>query len=131
MTHPAFSEAGRCAVQTAPIGYNGRDRFKRVSMSGGQAMKSLIESAANKAGVPLEVLDLIGRDFISQIIEELPNLLLPPIMGTLKEEYVKKGIEWIGQNVSSLQSYFTILKQMYGSAENDDLEKPMYHLVLP
>jgi len=94
-------------------------------------MKSLIESAATKAGVPLDVLELIGRDFISQIIEELPNLLLPPIMGTLREHYRKGGLEWIGQNVSSLRSYFTILKQMYGPAENDYLEKPMYHLVLP
>jgi hypothetical protein len=94
-------------------------------------MKSLIESAATKAGVPLDVLDLIGRDFIAQIIEELPNLLLPPIMGTLREHYLNRGLEWIEQNVSALQSYFTILKQMYGPNENDDLEKPMYHLVLP
>jgi hypothetical protein len=94
-------------------------------------MKSLIESAAIKAGVPLNVLDLIGRDFISQIIEDLPSLLLPPIMGTLKENYVKKGLEWIEQNVSSLQNHFTILKQMYGPTGNEDLEKPLYHLVLP
>lgn len=94
-------------------------------------MKSLIESAAIKAGVPLVVLDLIGRDFISQIIEELPNLLLPPIMGTLKEHYVKRGLEWIEQNISSLQNHFTILKQLYGPTGNNDLEKPMYHLVLP
>jgi hypothetical protein len=94
-------------------------------------MKSLIESAAAKAGVPFDVLDLIGRDFITQIIEELPNLLLPPIMGTLREHYVKRGLEWIAQNVSSLQSHFTVLKQMYGPTVNDDLEKPMYHLVLP
>jgi hypothetical protein len=94
-------------------------------------MKSLIESAATQAGVPLDVLDLIGRDFISQVIEEFPSLLLPPIMGTLKEHYVKKGLEWMEQNVPSLQDYFTILKQMYGPGENSDWEKPMYHLVLP
>jgi hypothetical protein len=94
-------------------------------------MKSLIESAAKKAGVPLDVIDLIGRDFISQIIDELPSLLLPPIMATLKDHYVKKGQAWIGQNVLSLQNYFTILKQLYGPIENNDLEKPMYHLVLP
>ncbi len=94
-------------------------------------MKSLIESAAIKAGVPLAVLDLIGRDFLSQMIEELPSLLLPPIMGTLKEQYVKKGQAWIEQNVACLQNYFTILKQLYGPIENNELEKPMYHLVLP
>ena len=94
-------------------------------------MKSLIESAATKAGVPLDVLDLIGRDFISQTIEELPSLLLPPIMRTLKEHYVKKGLEWIEQNASSLQSHFTLLKQMYGPTGYGDFEKPMYHLVLP
>lgn len=94
-------------------------------------MKSLIESAAAKAGVPLTALDLIGQDFISQIIEELPNLLLPAIMGTLREHYLKSGLAWIEQNVSSLQSYFTTLKQMYGPVGNDGLEKPMYHLVVP
>jgi hypothetical protein len=94
-------------------------------------MKSLIESAATKAGVPFGALDMIGRDFISQIIEELPSLLLPPIMATLREHYVTRGLEWIEQNVSSLQGYFTVLKQMYGPAGNDSLEKPMYHLLLP
>jgi hypothetical protein len=94
-------------------------------------MKNLIESAAAKAGVPLFVLDLIGRDFIAQIIEELPNLLLPPIMATLRDRYVKGGVVWIEHNVSALQSYFTILKQMYGSEGSDSLDKPMYHLVVP
>lgn len=94
-------------------------------------MKSLVESEAERTGVPLAVLDLIGRDFIYQIIEELPNLLLPPIMGTLRGHYLKSGLAWIEQNVSSLQNYFTILKQMYGPAGNDSLEKPMYHLVVP
>jgi len=94
-------------------------------------MRSLIESAAAKAGVPLSVVDLIGRDFIFQIIEELPNLLLPPIMGTLRDHYLKRGAAWIEQNVSALQSHFTILKQLYGPEGNDSLEKPMYHLVVP
>lgn len=94
-------------------------------------MNIQIESAAAKAGVPLAVLDLIGRDFISQIIEELPNLLLPPIMRTLRDHYMKRGMEWIEQNVAALQSYFTILKQMYGPGGNDSMEKPMYHLVVP
>jgi hypothetical protein len=48
-------------------------------------MKSLIESAAAKAGVPLFILNLIGRDFISEIIDELPSLLLPPVMATLRD----------------------------------------------
>lgn len=94
-------------------------------------MNSLIESEAKKAGVPPDALDVIGIDFISQIIEELPSLLLPPIMRTLKEQYVKKGLEWMEQNVLSLQNHFTLLKQMYGPTENGDFEKPMYHLVLP
>jgi hypothetical protein len=94
-------------------------------------MKSLIESAATRAGVPVEVLDLVGRDFISETIEELPNLLLPPIMRTLKEHYLTKGLAWIEQNVSCLRNHFIVLKQMYGPAGSDDLEKPMYHLVLP
>jgi hypothetical protein len=88
-------------------------------------MTSLIESAAAKAGVPLFVLDLIGRDFISQIIEELPNLLLPPVMATLRDRYIKEGVVWIEHNVSALQSHFTILKQMYGYEGNDSLGKPL------
>jgi hypothetical protein len=32
-------------------------------------MQNLLESAAKKFGVPSEVLDLIGRQFISQIID--------------------------------------------------------------
>jgi hypothetical protein len=70
-------------------------------------------------------LDLIGRDFISQIIEELPNLLLPPVMATLRDRYLKEGVVWIEHNVSALQCHFTILKQMYGYEENDSLEKPL------
>jgi len=70
-------------------------------------MQNLLESAAKKFGVPSEVLDLIGRQFISQIIDEFPSLLLPPIMNTLKQEYVKNGLEWIKQNVLSLQEQFS------------------------
>ena len=74
----------------------------------------LIESAAEKFGVPTEVLDLIGRDFISQMIEEFPSLLLPPIMSTLKQEYVRNGLDWIRQIVLPLQKHFLVLKHMYG-----------------
>jgi hypothetical protein len=77
-------------------------------------MQNLLESAAKKFGVPSEVLDLIGRQFISQIIDEFPSLLLPPIMNTLKQEYVKNGLEWIKQNVLSLQEQFLLLKKLYG-----------------
>jgi hypothetical protein len=103
----------------------------KASRIGGQPMKSLIESAAAKAGIPLFILDLIGRDFISQIIDELPSLLLPPVMATLRDRYMKEGAVWIEHNVLALQSYFTILKQMYGSEGGDSLEKPLYHLVVP
>jgi hypothetical protein len=74
----------------------------------------VIESAAEKFGVPGEVLDLIGRDFISQMVEEFPSLLLPPIMSTLKQEYVRNGLEWVRQNVLPLQKHFLVLKTMYG-----------------
>lgn len=74
----------------------------------------MIESAAAKFGVPSEVLDLIGRDFISQMIEDFPSLLLPPIMSTLKREYVQNGLDWIRQNALTLQKHFLVLKHMYG-----------------
>lgn len=74
----------------------------------------MIESAAAKFGVPSEVLDLIGRDFISQMIEDFPSLLLPPIMSTLKREYVRNGLDWIRQNALTLQKHFLVLKHMYG-----------------
>jgi hypothetical protein len=77
-------------------------------------MKTHIEAAAKKFGVPPEVLDLIGRQFILQVIEEFPTLLLPPIMGTLKHEYVVNGLEWIGQNVASLRKQFMQMKELYG-----------------
>ena len=77
-------------------------------------MQNLLESAAKKFGVPSEVLDLIGRQFISQIIDEFPTLLLPPIMNTLKQEYMKNGLEWIRQNVISLRQQFLLLKKLYG-----------------
>lgn len=93
-------------------------------------MKSLIELAAAKAGVPLFVLDLIGRDFISQLIDELPSLLLPPVMATLRDHYMKEGVVWIEHNVSALRSYFTTLKEMYGSEGSGSLEKPLLHLVV-
>ena len=77
-------------------------------------MQSLLESAAKKFGVPAGVLDVIGRNFLSQVIDEFPDLLLPPIMSTLKQEYSKNGPEWIRQNAMSLQKQFLALKQLYG-----------------
>jgi hypothetical protein len=77
-------------------------------------VKNLIEAAAKRFGVPPEALDLIDRQFISQVIEEFPSLLLPPIMGTLKHEYAVNGLEWVKQNVSSLRSQFLLLKELYG-----------------
>jgi hypothetical protein len=56
-------------------------------------MSSLVESAAIKAVVPIDVLDLIERDFISQVIEELTDLLLPPIKGTLKERDIMRELK--------------------------------------
>jgi hypothetical protein len=77
-------------------------------------MKSLIESAARKAGVPSEILDLIGRDFITEVIDEFPGLLLPPIMSTLKQEYLKNGLEWTKQTILSLREQFLQMKRLYG-----------------
>jgi hypothetical protein len=62
-------------------------------------MQSLIESAAEKAGVPSEALDLVGRDFISQIAQDLPNLLLPPIMSTIRQEFLQNGLNWMKEDL--------------------------------
>jgi len=77
-------------------------------------MKVMLETAAKKFGVPSEVLDLIDQNWISQLIDEFPDLLLPPIMNTLKQEYVENGLEWIKQNVMSLREQFLLLKKLYG-----------------
>jgi hypothetical protein len=77
-------------------------------------VKNLIEDAAKRFGVPSEVLDLIDMQFISQVIEEFPSLLLPPIMGTLKQEYVVNGLDWMKKNVASLREEFLFLKRLYG-----------------
>ena len=80
----------------------------------GALMQSLIEAAAKKFGIPPEVLDLVDRQFLSQTIDEFPDLLLPPIMNTLRQEYVSKGLESIKQNVRSLHEQFLLLKRLYG-----------------
>lgn len=78
-------------------------------------MKALIESAARKAGIPPEVLDLFGREWLSQVIDDLPELLLPPVIYTMKHEYMEKGLDWMRQNLISLQSHFLMLRQMYAN----------------
>ena len=77
-------------------------------------MKVMLETAAKKFGVPSEVLDLIDHNWISQLIDEFPDLLLPPIMQTLHREYVKNGFDWVKQNVGTLQNQFLLLKKLYG-----------------
>jgi hypothetical protein len=77
-------------------------------------MENLLESAAKRFGVPPHVLDLIGRDFIAEVIDEFPSLLLPPIMSTLKQEYLKNGLEWTKQTILSLREQFLLLKRLYG-----------------
>jgi hypothetical protein len=76
-------------------------------------MDNLVKAAAKKAGVPSEVLDVIGLKFISEAIEEFPDLLLPAIMQTLKQEYQKNGLGWINENVPSLRKQFLHLKKLY------------------
>jgi hypothetical protein len=95
-------------------------------------VQSLIESEARKFGVPTEVLDLVGRDFIGQIAGDLPNLLLPPIMSTIKQEFLQNGLNWVEDNLISLQNHFLLLRQMYGPVEDEEFQKPTYHhIVLP
>jgi hypothetical protein len=77
-------------------------------------MECSLQSAAEKFGIPATVLDVIDRQFISQVIEEYPCLLLPPIMETLKHAYMRNGLGWIKENVASLQKQFLLLKQLYG-----------------
>ena len=77
-------------------------------------MKDLIESAAKRFGVPPEVLDLLDRTWIAQVIEEFPSLMLPPIMQTLREQYVKNGMEWVSQHVTELRNQFQLLQKLYG-----------------
>jgi hypothetical protein len=77
-------------------------------------MKAMLEAAARQFGVPSEVLDLIDRNWISQVIDEFPGLLLPPIMQTLHREYMKNGLEWVRQNVASLRNQLLLLQKLYG-----------------
>jgi hypothetical protein len=77
-------------------------------------MENSLESAAKKFGVPADVLDLIGRDFITEVIDEFPSLMLPPIMRVLKQEYLKNGLEWTKQSIQSLREQFLLMKRLYG-----------------
>ena len=77
-------------------------------------MNNLIETAAKKFGVPSEVLDLLDRNWIAQVIEEFPSLMLPPIMQTLHQEYVKNGLEWVSQHVTELRNQLQLLQKLYG-----------------
>ena len=77
-------------------------------------MKNLIEAAAEKFGVPSEVLDLLDRNWISEVIEEFPSLLLPPIMQTLHQEYVKNGMEWVSQHITEIRNRIQLLQKLYG-----------------
>ena len=77
-------------------------------------MENLLASAAKRFGVPDAVLDLIGRDFIIEVIDEFPSLMLPPIMRILKQEYLKNGLEWTKQSIVSLREQFLLMKRLYG-----------------
>ena len=75
-------------------------------------MKILIEAAAKQFGVPSEVLDLLDRNWIAQVIEEFPSLMLPPIMQTLHQEYVKNGMEWVSQNITEIRNRIQFLQKL-------------------
>jgi hypothetical protein len=77
-------------------------------------MMNLIEAAAEKFGVPSEVLDLLDRNWLSEVIEEFPSLLLPPIMQILHQEYAKNGMEWVSQNITELRNRIQLLQKLYG-----------------
>ena len=77
-------------------------------------IEALIESVAAQYRVSVDVLNLVGMEFISQVISEFPNLLLSPIMQTLKHEQVQHGLDWLRQNVASVREELLLLKRLYG-----------------
>jgi hypothetical protein len=48
------------------------------------------------------------------VIDEFPGLLLPPIMQTLHQEYVKNGMEWVSQSITELRNRIELLLKLYG-----------------
>ena len=94
-------------------------------------MGKLIESAAEKFGVPSEVLDLVGRDYLFGLVEDLPSLMLPPLMSDLHQLYCSKGIGWMKENVDDLRNQFKVLRQMYGPEnDGDEFQKPDFHQIV-
>jgi hypothetical protein len=85
-----------------------------VTDTGSGYMEILIESAAEKYRVSREIVSLVGIEFISQLITEFPNLLLSPVMQTLKHEQVQHGMDWFRQNVASIREELLLLKRLYG-----------------
>ena len=57
---------------------------------------------------------MLDRNWISEVIEEFPSLLLPPIMQTLHQEYVKNGMEWVSQSITELRNRIELLLKLYG-----------------
>ena len=76
-------------------------------------MQSLVESAANRFSIPLHVVDILGRDYVSRLVEDLPDLL-PPFMHDLKQVLECKGVVWMKANVDYLRRNLLLLRQMYG-----------------
>lgn len=75
-------------------------------------MDTIIAKTARVFGVPEEVVDVIGRDFIWNLTEELPILFLPAFMSELKRLLDTHGQDWITRNVIHLKVYFTQLRHM-------------------
>ena len=95
-------------------------------------MNNLLDSAASKFGVPTEVLDLIGRDYVSKLTDDLPSLMLPALMSDLKKVCDRKGMDWVEENVDYLRKQLKVLRQMYGPAGEEEFLKPEdHHIVLP
>ena len=57
---------------------------------------------------------MLDRNWISEVIDEFPSLLLPPIMQTLHQEYVKNGMEWVSQSITELRNRIELLLKLYG-----------------
>jgi len=94
-------------------------------------MENSVESAAEKFGVPAEVLDLVGRDYLAGLVDDLPSLMLPPLMSDLHQIFCSKGIGWIRENVVALRNQFKVLRQMYGpERDGEEFQKPDYHQIV-
>jgi hypothetical protein len=89
-------------------------QISRISGPLRQTDYEQLETAAARFGVAAEVLNLVDRSFISELLDEFPSLMLPTVMQTLRHEQLLHGLEWIKQNVASIREELLLLKRLYG-----------------